>query len=461
MKPSEYILKSEREYALYVCRRRAIPYVGDGLKSSQRIALWLLRNRTEKIKTYALAGLMAYERLYNHGDASANNTISLLAAPYKNNNTLVQGLGQFGNRVAPDGDGIGAPRYTDVKRSKVAEELLYKDINLLPMEWNQEHSNQQPVHFLPLIPLVLLNRVIGVAVGWSTSILPYKLEDLINATKMVLKNKPVPQLIPYFNNYDVDVKLLKKNQWEITGKLSVNGYKVHITELPPDTELVKFKEHLINLEEKGYIAEFIDKSADNIDIIIDMKKPIRDAGGVIEPEYNVNKMSHDELLNLFKMRQKITERIVVIDWNGDNMKVYDSPEDVVVDFTNWRLSWYKKRYEKLIEDDNDELFFWKCIECLCIKKFPQKLGTHSNKIEMENEITIILDKNKIEYSEHHINRIVGLSTYRWTKELEEESKNKIAELNTRIILNTAIMNDPSALKKEYIDDLNNIDMKKL
>lgn len=461
MKPSEYILKTEREYALYVCRRRAIPYVGDGLKTSQRIALWLLRNRSEKIKTYALAGLMAYERLYNHGDASANNTINLLAAPYKNNNPLVEGLGQFGNRVAPDKEGIGAPRYTDVKRSKAAEELLYKDINLLPMEWNQEHSNQQPVHFLPLIPVVLLNRVIGVAVGWSTSILPYKLEDLINATKLVLKNKPVPQLIPYFENYDVDVKLLKKNQWEITGKLSVNGFKVHITELPPDTELVKFKEHLINLEEKGFISEFVDKSADSIDIVVDMKKPTRDINGVVEPEYNVNKMSHADLLDLFKMRQKITERIVVIDWNGDNMKVYDSPEDVVVDFTNWRLSWYKKRYEKFIQDDSNEQLFWKCIECLCIKKFPQKLGTHSNKSEMENEIISILGKNKIEIGEQHINRIVGLSTYRWTKELEEEAKNKIEELNKRIILNTDIMNDPNALKKAYLNDLDNINMKKI
>src|SRR4051812_32791285 len=73
MNPSKYLLTSSREYAIYVCRNRAIPYVGDGLKHGQMIALWLLRHRADKLRTFALSGLMAFERLYVHGEVSAND----------------------------------------------------------------------------------------------------------------------------------------------------------------------------------------------------------------------------------------------------------------------------------------------------------------------------------------------------------------------------------------------------
>ena len=180
---SDYILQTSREYALYVCSNRAIPAVSDGLKHGQRMALWILRNRAEKIKTFALAGLLGFEKLHLHGEKSATDAISLLAAPFKNNVCLIEGLGQFGSRIAPDGDGIGAPRYTEVRRSKAAEAFLYKDLDLVPLEDNYDGSNKQPLHFLPLIPIVLLNGVSGTAVGWSTDILPRSFKSLVEATR--------------------------------------------------------------------------------------------------------------------------------------------------------------------------------------------------------------------------------------------------------------------------------------
>lgn len=87
---STYISTTSREYAIYVNSNRAIPNVQDGLKHVQRIALWLLARRAEKIKTVALGGLMSAERLYVHGDVSANNAIGMLAAPFRNNTMLVE-----------------------------------------------------------------------------------------------------------------------------------------------------------------------------------------------------------------------------------------------------------------------------------------------------------------------------------------------------------------------------------
>ena len=121
---SDYILDTSREYSIYVCENRAIPKVADGLKDAQRKALWLMRNKNEKIKTVALAGQMISENLYLHGDQSAAGSISMLAAPYVNNVPLLDGIGSFGTRVAPV-EGIGAPRYTYVKRGKAAQELMF------------------------------------------------------------------------------------------------------------------------------------------------------------------------------------------------------------------------------------------------------------------------------------------------------------------------------------------------
>ena len=72
---SEYILETSKDYSIYVCSNRAIPSVTDGLKDGQRKAMWLLRNKTEKIKTFSLSGEMISSGLYLHGDASG--TISL------------------------------------------------------------------------------------------------------------------------------------------------------------------------------------------------------------------------------------------------------------------------------------------------------------------------------------------------------------------------------------------------
>ena len=193
---SQYILDTSREYSIYVCSDRAIPYATDGLKDVQRKALWLMRNKGDKIKTVSLAGEMISSELYVHGDASAGEAVSMLAAPYLNNIPLIEGIGAFGTRVAPK-DGIGAPRYTYVKKSKITQELVYADLDIVSLKEN--YSGQlEPKTFLPLIPLLLLNGVSGIAVGWSTDILPRKPSDIIDACISALDGKEIPEIQPYF-----------------------------------------------------------------------------------------------------------------------------------------------------------------------------------------------------------------------------------------------------------------------
>ncbi len=444
-----YILKGSREYAIYVAQQRAIPHVADGLKVGQRIALWLLRNKLEKTKTVGLGGLMASEKLYVHGDTSANNAIGLLAAPYKNNVPLIEGLGSFGSRTKPV-DGIGAPRYTEVRRSKAAMAFLYNDLALVPLIDNYDGSNKQPSHFLPLIPTVLLNGVVGVAVGFSTDILPRSLPDLIAATIKALKGEKFKDPEPFYENYNVDLKQLTPSQWEITGKVTIRDTSTMIvTELPPGMALESFKKRLIAMEEKDEISNFLDGSSDSINVEIQMKRG------------SLKGWTTQKAIDFLKLREKVTERIVVVDYNGDRIVQHDSPSNLIKEFAEWRLGWYEKRYQRFHDDDAAELVYWKLLRELFKAGFTKKLGTFANRAGVEADVLDVAKKAKLALGDGHLDRAVSLPTYRWTKDFEAEVGERIKELEAKIADYLDILAKPDRRREIYIAELDELRKTKL
>lgn len=445
---SDYLLQSSREYAIYVLSHRAIPNVQDGLKNGQRIALWLLRNRAEKLKTFALSGLMGYERLYVHGEVSANDAIGKLAAPYNNNVPLIEGLGQFGNRVAPI-EGIGAPRYTEVRRSKAAESILYRDLDLVPLRDNYDGSNKEPIHFLPIIPTVLLNGISGIAVGWSTSILPRSLKGIIQATQDALNGeKTLRGLEPFYEKFTVKVKNLGPNQWEFSGRAVIEDTStVKITELPPGVKVENFRKKLIEMEDNDQIVSYTDRSKDTIDITVRFKR------GTLKG------WREQEALDFFGLKDKVTERIVVIDWNGTAVRPYENPEQVVRDFAVWRLGWYTARFKKMVADTSYDLTYWLALKALFDAGFTKKLGTFPNRAALEGEVTAITTKAKIKLDDTQLDRVVSVPTYRWTKDFENDVIAKITTLQASIKDYQDILKSPDKLKEVYkreLDELNKL-----
>jgi DNA gyrase/topoisomerase IV subunit A len=432
---STYILDTSREYSIYVCESRAIPKVADGLKDAQRKALWLVRNRSEKTKTVSLAGEMISSGLYLHGDQSAAGAISMLAAPYVNNVPLLDGIGSFGTRVAPV-DGIGAPRYTYIRRGKAAQELMFVDMDIVPTKENYDGSTIEPQHFLPLIPTVLLNGVSGIAVGWSTEILPRSFKSLVDATLSILDGKKIKRISPDYELYTVGVKHLEENSWEFTGKLNiVDTSTVKITELPPELTLEKFKERLNTYEDEGKINTYTDRSTDTINITIKL------ARGACKD------WDEARAIEYFKLKQKKSERIVVVDWNGTSIRQYESAEKVVEDFVAWRLGWYETRYQHKLDTDNYELNFWKGVKLCFDDKLPARLGGLNDRKALELEISTICAKLKLDASQ--ITRIVNMPAYRWVKDAYAEVLRKIKELEANIKEYKRILKDPAERKAIY------------
>lgn len=458
---SQHIYRISRRYALYVLNQgRAIPSLYDGLKMSQRIALWLMHNKSESMKTMNLVGSMIESGLYHHGDQSAGSAISNIAAPFLNNIPYLDPIGAFGTKVDPGG--YASVRYTSVKRSKFAQANLYVDLDVAPMVENYDGSNRMPASFLPLLPLVLLNGVTGIAVGYATEILPRSFDQIKKATTEYLKNKKIKtDLIPTYSNYDVEVIRVhgSPDKYQISGrieKIKENVYRV--TEILPGMSLLKLRETLIEMsseviDEKTkkvkrdrLIDDFIDNSQKKIDVVVEFLP------GVLKP----NETDHSILkrLGLVKI---VSENIVVLDENGVNDTIR-TPEELIGIFVEWRLGRYHTRYENLIRLESLEELFWQSfLACLKgtsrITAIPESLKKFKNKDDLKTAMGELIEAHKREVNPEIVERLASLPLYRWTRVGVEECQEKINESLARSTEYKRILKSPEHQKQIYLDEI--------
>jgi len=424
---SKYIDDISKDYALYVLDNRGIPYVADGLKNVQRIALWVMKNQNTYAKVSEVVGRMAEAKLYNHGEDSANAAISRLAAIYVNNIPLIEGKGAFGTRVSPI-DSIGAPRYISVKKSNAAEKLLYIDIDIAPLRPNYDGSSMMPKHFLPLIPLILLNGISGIATGWSTEILPRNITDLIDATINAIDKKEIKHIIPYWHNYDLTVNPIEENRYEVIGKFTrINSSKILVTELPPSLDRNKFVEILENIVDpekpkENYISpikEYIDESSKGINF------EIRFARGLLES------YSDEDINKLLRLRTTYTERVMCINWDN-KPTVYSNVNNFIKEYVQWRFTWYKKRYENLLIEENKNLVYLLSLYACYESRLSDEFVKTKSKFILKDIIKKIVEDTELPYIEENGNKIADMAGYKWTLDGKDDTMNKINESLTKI-----------------------------
>ncbi|MCX6689767.1 MAG: DNA gyrase subunit A [Methanoregula sp.] len=180
-------------YAMSVIIGRAIPDVRDGLKPVHRrslFAMWEMGNTSDKpTKKSARVVGEVMGKFHPHGDASIYDTIVKMAQPFSYRAMLVHGQGNFGS---VDGDTAAASRYTEVKLTPYAEELLTdlekETVNFIP---NYDESLKEPVVLPAKIPNLLVNGTDGIAVGMTTRMPPHNLREVCSAVELFLDNPQV------------------------------------------------------------------------------------------------------------------------------------------------------------------------------------------------------------------------------------------------------------------------------
>ena len=190
----EEMKKSYLDYAMSVIIGRALPDVRDGLKPVHRRVLygmWESGNRAGRAykKSARIVGDVM-GKYHPHGDSAIYDTVVRLAQPFSMRYTLVDGQGNFGSI---DGDNAAAMRYTEVRLTRLAEELLREDIDKETVDWipNYDNSEVEPTVLPARLPNLLVNGSTGIAVGMATNIPPHNLAEVIDACILKIDNPEV------------------------------------------------------------------------------------------------------------------------------------------------------------------------------------------------------------------------------------------------------------------------------
>ena len=185
--------QSYLDYAMSVIVGRALPDVRDGLKPVHRRVLFAMRELgNEYNKSYKKSARVVGDvigKYHPHGDTAVYDAIVRMAQPFSMRYLLVDGQGNFGS---VDGDAPAAMRYTEVRMSKIAGELLAdldkETVNFVP---NYDESLSEPTVLPSRIPNLLVNGSSGIAVGMATNIPPHNLTEIVNACLAVIEQPDI------------------------------------------------------------------------------------------------------------------------------------------------------------------------------------------------------------------------------------------------------------------------------
>lgn len=189
----EEMRRSYLDYAMSVIVGRALPDVRDGLKPVHRRVLFAMHelnndwNRPYKKSARIVGDVIG--KYHPHGDSAVYDTIVRMAQDFSLRYLLVDGQGNFGS---VDGDNAAAMRYTEIRLSKIAHELL-ADIDRETVDFgpNYDGSEREPLILPARIPNLLINGSSGIAVGMATNMPPHNLNEVLDGCLLLLERPDV------------------------------------------------------------------------------------------------------------------------------------------------------------------------------------------------------------------------------------------------------------------------------
>src|SRR5580700_2686492 len=295
----EEMRKSYLDYAMSVIVGRALPDVRDGLKPVHRRVLYAMRelgndwNKSYKKSARVVGDVIG--KYHPHGDTAVYDTIVRMAQPFSMRYMLVDGQGNFGS---VDGDLPAAMRYTEVRMSRIAHELL-ADIDKETVDFtpNYDESESEPAVLPTRVPNLLINGQTGIAVGMATNIPPHNLTEVVNALIALLEDPQLTlaALMQHIPGPDFPTAGIINGALEIAtayrtgrGRLSIRArtnfedmdgkgrQAIIVTELPYQVNKARLLERIADLvraKEIDGISELRDESdKDGMRVVIELKR---------------------------------------------------------------------------------------------------------------------------------------------------------------------------------------------
>ena len=293
--------QSYLDYAMSVIVGRALPDVRDGLKPVHRRVLFAMRELgNEWNKPYKKSARVVGDvigKYHPHGDSAVYDAIVRMAQPFSMRYMLADGQGNFGS---VDGDMPAAMRYTEVRMSRFAHELL-ADIDKETVDFvpNYDESEHEPAVLPARIPNLLVNGASGIAVGMATNIPPHNLTEVINALLAVLDDSQITlaDLMQHLPGPDFPTAGIINGAAEIAtaykggrGRLSIRGrahfedvgrgerQAIVVTELPYQVNKARLIERIADLvrnkQIEGIASDGLrdESDKDGMRIVVELKR---------------------------------------------------------------------------------------------------------------------------------------------------------------------------------------------
>ena len=323
---------------------RSIPSLCDGLKPGQRKILFACFKRKLKseIKVAQLSGYVSEHSSYHHGEVSLQTTIVSLAQNYvsSNNINLLLPIGQFGTRNQ-GGKEAASARYIFTNLSPVTRHLFNEmDDNVLLFN-EDEGQSIEPTHYLPIVPLCLINGADGIGTGWSTSIPMFNPRDIVaNLKEMMMGNEP-SRMQPWYKGFQGKIEPCegKEQSYLCSGVykvLSVN--ELEITELPIGKWTRDYKNFLEELAQKDEIEDIREHHQENrVHFVITVP-------GLAE----LMAKGDSAILKKFKLQTSISCTNCVLFNSRQQIHRYGTEIDILKEFFGLREALYHRRKEYML-----------------------------------------------------------------------------------------------------------------
>ncbi len=403
----EYVDKELKHFSIY-SNKRSIGHMCDGLKPSQRKILWAmiemgLWGDTHSKKVLALSGEISSKSSYHHGEKSLMDTMIGMAQTFvdSNNVNYLYPRGQFGTRLKNGMDASDA-RYIYTYLCDITKHVFNNsDKKVLLYETDDDGQQIEPKYFAPIIASVLVNGCDGIGTGYSTSVPKYHPVDVIDA-HIAWINGEISKisLKPWYRGYLGKIEQSTKDK---TKYITYGNYErigdtvIRITEIPVGRSYDSYKEFLeAHLIENAPTTTAQPKKKQTLDdtSTTDTPKPKKrkapttdtpnpkkkvltiDSNKYFVKDYDsstfptqcqfditfANKTVVDELMTnpeqLYK-KLRLTSTLSTNNMHLFNIKgtitKYESPEQIITEYSEIRLDLYGKRKDQLLQEMKDKI----------------------------------------------------------------------------------------------------------
>ena len=392
---SNFINNELIKFSIDDCRR-SIPSGIDGLKQSQRKVLYAIKKRNlrysgKSLKVAQLGGYVAEHTNYHHGEQNLYETITKMAMefPASNNIPLLYRDGQFGSRLQGGHDSASA-RYIYTKMDMMTHLLFRPEDDILLEHVVDDGDVVEPVYYVPILPMILVNGCSGIGTGWSSTVPCYNPIDLVKCIKIWLDNDGdvlqtndegvsttlLPEITPWYRGFCGEIEKVNESKYITRGVLEkgVRGSYV-ITELPIGVWTNKYKEFL-----EDYVEEKVIKDIKNY-------STVKNVNFVIQS-------NSDEILgtDILKLHSYIYTSNMVMFNKKEQLRKYTDIDQIIDDFCKVRYDLYCKRKKHQISEIEAEIRFLTNKE-----RFIREVMSKSLNIMNVSEAEIIHELEKRKY----------------------------------------------------------------